>query len=729
MRELVTSFYGNEMVYALILAFWLFWVAAGSFLFDRLPSKIPAEAVVRACFLMLGILLPLTIISARLCKVFLHIPTGQIVGILLVAGMTFVLLAPFCLLSGGIYALLCRAADRKKSGQRASVRIGSLYQLEALGSALGGIVFSFVLIRFVPSLHTAVLLTLCALVFSFSIGARRGRGSLLFILAVSIFFFLYPGIDQLDHAVRKRQWRGLKIVEVKESIYGNLTLARDKENYHLFENGLLSFSTRSQMHSEEIVHLTLQGMPASRVLLIGNGLGGALAELLKYPGLSVDHLELDPAVIGLSKTHLPGRVLSVLADKRVRTVHMDARLFVKRAQGRYDAVILELGDPSSALINRYYTQEFYTEVSRIMNKEGVLSFAVGSSANYLNEENKDFLRTLNSTLKSVFADVRSVPGDSHIFLAAQETRTISLDHEKISAGLKKMEIQTSYFHLDLPSRMNAFRLWQINKVLGQKGRVNQDLRPVAYLYDILLWSTHFNTLLRKGFVYLKEMTLTHLLVVPLLVLGAGLIMTRKRRLWVVDLSIMTTGFSEIVFQILVILAFQSLYGYVYYRIGLIIASFMAGLVLGCILARRVICRCPKKIDGYYKLAQSGICLYPLILPVVFSLFAGFNHSYLLTRIFAFVFTLLPIVAGFIGGFQYPLAVELKARAVTNGKKPAGLQAAALYAMDVLGASLGALVTASILIPLLGVTEVALFCSSLNAAVLILLFRRRTPLSP
>ena len=110
MRELVTSFYGNEMIYALILAFWLFWVAVGSFLFDCFIKPCKTPQAVRLAFAALGGLLPATVVAARLGRAVFHIPTGEIVGLLPVGVMTFVLLAPLCLLCGGAYALLCRLA-------------------------------------------------------------------------------------------------------------------------------------------------------------------------------------------------------------------------------------------------------------------------------------------------------------------------------------------------------------------------------------------------------------------------------------------------------------------------------------------------------------------------------------------------------------------------------------------------------------------------------------------
>ena len=42
----------------------------------------------------------------------------------------------------------------------------------------------------------------------------------------------------------------------------------------------------------------------------------------------------------------------------------------------------------------------------------------------------------------------------------------------------------------------------------------------------------------------------------------------------------TTGFSGMVCDLLIVLLFQTIYGYVYRYVGLIIAAFMAGLALG-----------------------------------------------------------------------------------------------------------------------------------------------------
>ena len=91
-----------------------------------------------------------------------------------------------------------------------------------------------------------------------------------------------------------------------------------------------------------------------------------------------------------------------------------------------------------------------------------------------------------------------------------------------------------------------------------------------------------------------------------------------------------------------------------------------------------------------------------------------------------IFSLLPVMAGFIGGFQYPLATHLISAGDIEKKSTIGKHAGVLYAVDSFGASAGALLTGVFLIPLLGIKEVCFFSAALNTAVFILLILSPQP---
>ena len=77
-------------------------------------------------------------------------------------------------------------------------------------------------------------------------------------------------------------------------------------------------------------------------------------------------------------------------------------------------------------------------------------------------------------------------------------------------------------------------------------------------------------------------------------------------------------------------------------------------------------------------------------------------------------------AGFVGGFQYPLAVHLYYSLGKTKPKTVSESAGFLYAVDILGATIGALITGAVLIPLIGINSVAFLCAGINVAVLLLL---------
>ena len=151
---------------------------------------------------------------------------------------------------------------------------------------------------------------------------------------------------------------------------------------------------------------------------------------------------------------------------------------------------------------------------------------------------------------------------------------------------------------------------------------------------------------------------------------------------------------------------------------------MGGLVGGSLAAQRIIAGRSQDIPRIYKAAQAGICLYPLLLPLVFVLFRDAAVLQRFAGAFASVFACLPVIAGFIGGLQYPLATHLlyTLRSQKEGSKLIAAQPAGfLYAVDVLGATIGALLTGTLLIPLLGIPAVAVLCAVLNGVVWILLY--------
>jgi spermidine synthase len=159
-----------------------------------------------------------------------------------------------------------------------------------------------------------------------------------------------------------------------------------------------------------------------------------------------------------------------------------------------------------------------------------------------------------------------------------------------------------------------------------------------------------------------------------------------------SLAVAAMGFTGIALEILLLVAFQAIYGYVYYQLALLIAGYMAGGALGSYLA--LAGRAPA-----LRTIQILAALAPLTLYASFEVLARYPVPA--------VFPLLALVAGALGGCQFPVAGKVFFGGAKTG--PAG----ALYAVDLLGASLAALAVSTWLVPVFGFFRTALLTALVN----------------
>lgn len=714
LRELITIFYGNELAIGIMLASWLFWVSIGSLAGAKLVISLGLTQLLNA------FILPISLFAVScVTKIIPGYAPGEIIGIFAMMGISFLLLAPVCFIFGISWASACRTATQ---GKDSPLKIGHIYIYEALGAAAGGFLFNFVLAKWVNPYTSCLILSGLSLVSSLLLFIRPSLKRLaISLLLADIFLILFNYPYEMEHLSRKLRWKPLEVIASKNSIYGNITVTRLKTQVSLFEQGLHLFTTKDILTQEEIAHYPLlQHQNPKRVLLIGGGIGGTLTELLKHPVERVDYCELDPLIIQLSKANLPTEELIPLNDPRVNVHHIDGRLFVKNGQkNTYDIIIVNLPEPFTAQVNRFYSLEFYREADRILSPGGIISFAITSSENYISPEQADVLASIFKTLRSVFPDVKVFPGDTNYFFGSKNIDTLTDDPSLLLARLKKRGIATQYVETYLKFKLSSDRLTYLTTAIkeAKDAKINRDFAPIGYFYDMVLWSAHFSTKAQNVFKALYRINILWLLI-PLVMCAIVfsfiiIIKKEKARELPVHISILTTGTSEVVFQLVVILAFQVLYGYVYYKLGLIFASFMAGLVLGSVWINKKMA-CLKDDYSFYLKSQGAIVLYPLLLPVIFFILGFIGHRISVVGIADVIFTLLPAVAGFIGGLQFPLANKL-----CISKAPVKT-AAILYGLDLLGSCAGALFASSVLLPILGTTQTCVILSLINLVVFWLL---------
>ena len=141
LRELVGTFYGNELVYGLALMAWLAWAAAGAWGLARLTVGDQGGRRRLALGLLFGgLFVPLQITLIRWAHTILGVVPGAFAEFGSILLYVILVLAPLCLLNGFLFTLIVQlVVEQGGTG-------GQAFDWERVGAVGGGAVFSVGLI-------------------------------------------------------------------------------------------------------------------------------------------------------------------------------------------------------------------------------------------------------------------------------------------------------------------------------------------------------------------------------------------------------------------------------------------------------------------------------------------------------------------------------------------------------------------------------------------------------
>ncbi len=683
LREFSVHFYGNEITIGFILASWLLWGGIGSLCASK--SRWDASKLAYLYYLVI-LLFPICLVLLRFSRFFLQRLPGEITGIvpMLIHSLILSLFISFPLGAMFVFNTVFLKGH-----------LTQVYLMESLGSATAGLLVYFLFIPFFSNWQAVSAVgAFSALTVFFSIGHKKHLPLLLLVLFSCVAFSLF------DFPSQKIYWKPFQLIKSKDTPFGKLQIIKTEEQLSLYNNSLLIYSHPDLASSEESIHFAfLQKSAAETVLLIGGGAGGSLEQVLKYPVNRVDYVELDPEIIRLTLQYLPEQERQSFSNERVHLFFQDGRAFLKNTSNSYDIIILNLPDPSTAQINRFYTKEFFHMAKNKLSSAGIFSFRVTSAENYISPELQNYLASLYFTLKEEFPTVEIIPGHSNIFLASRGELT--LDHQRLSREIDRLDLKNTYVNKhSLFSRLSPFRINLLkDQVVTGKKAINRDLIPISYFFNSVLWSTQFQSLETLFFHRISRISRFWLFDFPLIFFVLVLIFFSVRRkktsFFLVPLAVM--GLTTITIEILALIAFQTYYGYLYKKVALLFSCFMVGLFIGALRGKGR----KTKVYLHLLLIQSGFILLLLILV----LFLEAHPS----EFFFFLFFLL---LGYLGGDMFIVSNHL----YLEQRKNFGLG----YGLDLLGSFLGALVASSLLIPLFGLPLLAKYIFLLNSFCLLFL---------
>lgn len=730
LRELLVIFSGNELSIGIILANWLILEAFGCLVpgrrVDLTKNRLGAYTLITVLF---SLSFPIALYLTRLLKNMLGMSIGESIGLFPIFYSSFLILLPISILHGAQFTFGCRIYADHAPGEPSPA--GRVYVYETVGTIIGGIVCTFLLVGYLNAFQVAIGLALLNFIVCLTLltpGPKDGRlqvtGVVILILLVltSAGLLFTGGAERLHQQAVQAQWRNHHVIYYGNSPYGNICVIENQGQYIYFLDGRLAFITPipDRPLVEEFVHLPLLAHPQpTDILILSGGAGGIIHEALKHTSLeSVQYAELDPLLLSLLRQFPTPLTEAELGDPRVQIQPVDGRLFLQTTSHTYDLIFVGIMEPSSLQANRFFTREFFSLAHQRLPAGGILVLGAPGSLSFHTDELRDLNSCIFHTLDGVFTHVRVIPGDGrNLFLASDSPAISTLDVDLIVKRLNQRNIAAEVlvpWHIEKKLH-SGWQNWFADYIGGSSGRINQDFRPLGVFYSISYWNALHAPAFGRLYRGVESMNLTAISAAVLTALLLYLLLRSRQKKAPtsgIPFAIITTGFAGMLYSLVVIFAFQSVYGYVFSWIGLLVASFMAGAAGGAQLTTTLSSR---RTNGRHLFMQIELAILFLSLGLPFLITA--IDTYLASQgallLSQMLFLVIAGICGLFIGSQFPLANRLYLKDHTRLSRTAGL----LYASDLLGGWLGGILGAVVLLPVLGLTGTCITVGLLKLASL------------
>jgi len=297
--------------------------------------------------------------------------------------------------------------------------LGSVLQMDYIGSFAGALLWIFFLPRFFTLVEISFVLGLINIVVAMAtlLYFRKSIvhfSKIMLLVCVTLGGISYGFFHAKDWTIAGEQKLFKdQVIYAATTKYQHIVLTKSFANdIYCYINGNLQFcSIDEHIYHEMLVHPALQIAPSRKnILILGGGDGLALREILTYDDVeTVTLVDLDPRMTELARTNeymaaLNGGSLdnskvkvianNALIDKETETVHLpefalknkiaaedlpevnivniDAYKFVEQVSGLYDVIIIDFPDPNNLELSKLYSKGFYTRVVSKLSKYGIM---------------------------------------------------------------------------------------------------------------------------------------------------------------------------------------------------------------------------------------------------------------------------------------------------------------------------------------------------------------------
>ncbi|MBF0252712.1 MAG: hypothetical protein HQL29_02755 [Candidatus Omnitrophica bacterium] len=668
LRELTFSVAKNELALTAAAGLWLIFCAFGGIAGKKF-SRINLSFISP----LFTLIFCLSISVIHLGKSIFGISYYESCGIIFMLFFAVIAMFGTSFLTGYSFSVLTgKYADKNVYDGRIFARF---FALDAIGFFLGGITFAFFLSKYLNPFIFAFLPLLIVPFFS------KTYKDLL-KTACLILFLSFTFIGNFGNMLSKELMYA-EIIMMKASNYGPVIKARKNNVDSLYVSGTLASTSEDKEWDETFIHTFLSVIdPGVKkdVLFIGSCFPGQAEEIFRHNVGRVYSVDSDPVLLNFNQENID----PVMRDK-MNFIADDPRSYLRRTdEGDFDCIVINKPPPLSVATNRYYTKEFFELVKHKLSPGGIMVMCIPSKRDILSPVIIKFNSCIINTVDNVYNSRMIVPSDSMIIIAKNMNGIKTYD---IAQNFENSAIQTDYLTVyHLMDNLDSSRIEYVNSMIDKKININKDLFPAGFFYYFILEQTKFYPDIPIGLVKRVNGMMTIPAGVAFVFLYG--IFIKKNRLMFLNVS--AVGFLSIGFSIILYMVFQTFFGTLFWKIGILSGLFMCGLAAGTFFG--------DKIFDSKDLGAKVFCLYfsawVLFVALIYltAVFFGFND------VAEYAFYLCATLSGTLTGAVYPIASRVSLKYGT----PRNVIASSIYTYDLVGAFIGTVMFSILFIPFYGI---------------------------
>ena len=336
------------------------------------------------------------------------------------------------------------------------------------------------------------------IVYIFHMMKRYKKGIVWLMVIATIISSIMINLAPIKYGAQQEKFEGV-VIYYKETPFNTIAVTEHLElDRTFYQNNKIVYSERDHFQLyEPMVHVPMMqiGSP-ERVLILGGGNGGALAEALKYPTIrEIMVVEKDPEMISVAKMYFSKTQNNAFDNQRVVLNHSFPRDFLTsyieendpddgndpgdgndtddgipgpgiRDEARFDVVIVDLMEPRDLYMALNYTLEFYQNISRILTNGGVI-VTQGSSPIMAPETCVTIRNTMGKGIgfSILFGTDIWSTGPYLLCMGARREKILESPHEAIERNYENLTGTTLLY---CPPNHHAFGLNALTNIMMEK---------------------------------------------------------------------------------------------------------------------------------------------------------------------------------------------------------------------------------------------------------------------